>query len=256
MTYNFDPERWYANERAAIEAEHRAQGWSPERYDAALEDLDRRLDEMQQRLDGTYQIPDADRARAARESISRGRFEIRIAGFGGQGVVTVGRILGTAFSIHGNRNSVNTQSYGPESRGGACRSEVVVADGEINYPYVRKADVLVALSQQALDAYVEALKEGGRLVIDPEAVRTIPRPERFRVTPVPTVAIAHAAGDVKFQNMAALGALYAVISDLLQEEHLVKAIRESVPAKTVAGNLAAFERGKAHVTSGACEEAE
>jgi 2-oxoglutarate ferredoxin oxidoreductase subunit gamma len=256
MTYNFDPERWYANERVALEAERRAEGWSAERYEAALEDLDRRLDEMQQRLDRTYQIPGAGCARTEAEAVSRGRFEIRIAGFGGQGVVTVGRILGTAFSIHGNRNSVNTQSYGPESRGGACRSEVVVADGEINYPYVRKADVLVALSQVALDTYVEDLKEGGRLVIDPEAVRTVPGPERFRVTAVPTVAIAHAAGDVKFQNMAALGALYAVISDLLPEEHLVKAIRESVPAKTVAGNLAAFEQGKASVISGACEEAE
>jgi 2-oxoglutarate ferredoxin oxidoreductase subunit gamma len=166
-------------------------------------------------------------------------------------VITIGRILGTAFSIHANRNSVNTQSYGPESRGGACRSEVVISDGEINYPYVRKADVLVALSQVALDTYVEDLKEGATLIVDPEAVRTIPRPERFRVVAVPTVRIAHAAGDVKFQNMAALGALYAVITALLPEDGLVMAIRESVPAKTLAGNLAAFEQGKAFVRTNA-----
>jgi len=78
------------------------------------------------------------------------RFEIRIAGFGGQGVVTIGRILGTAFSVHGGKNSVNTQSYGPESRGGACRSEVVVSEGDINYPYVRNADVLSATWDRAM----------------------------------------------------------------------------------------------------------
>jgi 2-oxoglutarate ferredoxin oxidoreductase subunit gamma len=172
------------------------------------------------------------------------RFEIRIAGFGGQGVVTIGRILGTAFSIHGGRNSVNTQSYGPESRGGACRSEVVVSDGEINYPYVRRADVLVALSQVALDNYIADLKEGGILIIDPQAVQTVPAAERFRVFPVPTMAIAHEIGDVKFQNTAVLGALHAFIADLIREPDLVQALRESVPAATVDRNLAAFESGK------------
>jgi 2-oxoglutarate ferredoxin oxidoreductase subunit gamma len=250
MTYNFDPDRWYANERAALDAERRAGTLSAERYEAALDDLERRLDEMQKRLDGSYQLPGpgvSDRAREGRAVTARGRFEIRIAGFGGQGVVTIGRVLGTAFSIHGNLNSVNTQSYGPESRGGACRSEVVVADGEINYPYVRKADVLVALSQVALDTYVEDLKAGGTLVTDAEAVRSIPHPERFRGVAVPTLSIAHAAGDVKFQNMAALGALYAVIAERLAEDHLVAAIRDSVPAATLTGNLAAFETGKTFV---------
>ncbi len=89
------------------------------------------------------------------------RFEIRVAGFGGQGVVTIGRVLGVAFTIYEGLNSVNTRSYGPESRGGACRSEVVVSQGEIHYPSVRKADVLVALSQTALDTYIRDLKEDG-----------------------------------------------------------------------------------------------
>lgn len=177
------------------------------------------------------------------------RFEIRIAGFGGQGVVTVGRILGTAFSIYGGRNSVNTQSYGPESRGGACRSEVVVSDGEINYPYVRKADVLVALSQVALDTYIEDLKEGGVLIIDPQAVQNVPAAERFRLFPVPTLAIAHEVGDVKYQNTAVLGALHAFIAELIREADLVQALRESVPPATVDRNLAAFEKGRDFVRS-------
>ena len=87
------------------------------------------------------------------------RFEIRIAGFGGQGVVTIGKVLGYAFTLHEGVNSVNTRSYGPESRGGACRSELVVSRSEIHYPGVRNADILVALSQTALDAYIGDLKD-------------------------------------------------------------------------------------------------
>lgn len=188
-------------------------------------------------------------------TVDRGhRFEIRIAGFGGQGVVTIGRILGTAFTIHGGRNSVNTQSYGPESRGGACRSEVVLADGEINYPYVRKADVLVALSQSALDTYIEDLKEGGILVIDSQGVQSVPRPERFRMVSVPALLIAQETGSVKAQNMAALGALYALIADLVREPDLLRAISESVSPATFEGNAAAFEKGKQYVRSNFIQE--
>jgi 2-oxoglutarate ferredoxin oxidoreductase subunit gamma len=183
-------------------------------------------------------------------TVNRGqRFEIRIAGFGGQGVVTIGKILGTAFTIYGGKNSVNTQSYGPESRGGACRSEVVLADGEINYPYVRKADVLVALSQSALDTYVEDLKEGGILVTDSQGVKTVPRPERFRMIPVPALAMAQETGSVRSQNMVALGALYALIADLVQEPHLLRAIKESMSPAAFDGNAAAFEKGKQYVRS-------
>lgn len=180
---------------------------------------------------------------------ARDRYEIRIAGFGGQGVVTIGRILGTALTIYGGQNSVNTQSYGPESRGGACRSEVVCSDGRISYPYVREADVLVALSQVALDAYVENVKEGGIVVTDAHAVRTVPRPERFRLAPVPTLEIAHEVGDVKAQNMVALGALYALIADMVSESDLMAALRDGLPAVTLARNTEAFEKGRDYVRS-------
>lgn len=177
------------------------------------------------------------------------RFEIRIAGFGGQGVVTVGKILGTALTVYGGRNSVNTQSYGPESRGGACRSEVVCSEGTINYPYVRKADVLVALSQVALDTYLESVKDGGILVTDSQAVQDVPGSERFRMVSVPTVEIANEVGSIKFQNMVALGALYALIAERIAEADLMSALRDNLPAATLASNAAAFERGKAYVQS-------
>ena len=174
------------------------------------------------------------------------RYEIRIAGFGGQGVVTVGKVLGMAAALHDRKNAVQTQSYGPESRGGACKSEVVLSDGEINYPKVRSADVLVALSQTALDAYLKELKTGGLLIIDPLTVmKEIPRTD-VRVAKVPTAEIALEVGDKKVQNMVALGAL-ASLSGVLSQKSLEEAIEETVPPKTLMKNLEAFHRGVEYV---------
>ena len=174
------------------------------------------------------------------------RYEIRIAGFGGQGVVTIGKLLGTAFSVYSDKNSVNTQSYGPESRGGACRSEIVVSNGEINYPYVRAAEVFIALSQLAYDAYINQLKDGGILIIDPDTVK-IAEDSRYLVYRMPLVKIADEAGNVKYLNSVALGGLSALIGDLLPRAALVKAIEAYMPPRTVKGNLLAFEKGRSYV---------
>ena len=175
------------------------------------------------------------------------RFEIRVAGFGGQGVVTIGKVLGSAFTIHEGINSVNTRSYGPESRGGACRSEVVVSPGEIHYPSVRKADVLVALSQTALNAYIRDLKKDGILLIDPNSVKDIPKD--FICYGVPAMNIAHSVGNVKFQNSAVLGALAALLKPMIKKESLKSAIAENVPPKTIEKNIAAFEAGWTHIVN-------
>jgi len=171
------------------------------------------------------------------------RYEIRIAGFGGQGVVTIGKILGEAFSLYEGKNSVNTQSYGPESRGGACKSEVVVSAGEIHYPNVRKADVLVALSQVALDRYLPDLKEGGILLLDPGSVKDVPDLDKYQVHEVPSMEIAYKIGGVRYQNSVALGALYGLILHLIKESSLLKAISDNVPRNTVEINKEAFKRG-------------
>ncbi|MGD2038324.1 MAG: 2-oxoacid:acceptor oxidoreductase family protein [Desulfobacterales bacterium] len=176
------------------------------------------------------------------------RFEIRIAGFGGQGVVTIGRVLGHAFTIHEDLNSVNTRSYGPESRGGACRSEVVVSKSEIYYPGVRNADILVALSQTALDAYISDLKDSGILLIDPNAVKKVPK--AVCTYQVPAMEFAHELGSVKYQNAVALGALAAILNRRIKKESLARAIAENVPPKTIDKNMAAFEKGWAHVWPG------
>jgi len=175
------------------------------------------------------------------------RLEIRIAGFGGQGVVTIGRVLGIAFTIHEGINSVNTRSYGPESRGGACRSEVVVSQGEIHYPSVRKADVLVALSQPALDKYVRDMKEGGILLIDPNSVKDVPN--NLVCHEVPAMEIAHSVGNVKYQNSVVLGALASLLKTMIKKESLKSAVSENVPPETIEMNIEAFEAGWAHIVN-------
>ena len=175
------------------------------------------------------------------------RFEIRVAGFGGQGVVTIGRVLGVAFTIHEGINSVNTHSYGPESRGGACRSEVVVSQGEIHYPSVRKADVLVALSQTALDKYIRDLKEDGILLIDPNSVKEVPK--NICCYEVPAMEVAHSVGDVKYQNSVVLGALAALLESMIKKESLKSAVSENIPPVTIEKNIEAFEAGWAHIVN-------
>jgi 2-oxoglutarate ferredoxin oxidoreductase subunit gamma len=173
------------------------------------------------------------------------RYEIRIAGFGGQGVVTVGKIVGAAAALYDKKNAVQTQSYGPESRGGACKSEVVLSDGEIHYPKVRSADVLIALSQPALDVYLKDLKPGGLLIIDPlTVIKEIPRTD-IEVVRVPTAEIAVEVGNKKFQNMVALGVL-ASLTGVLSREGLEKAIEDTVPPQTLPKNLEAFQKGIAY----------
>ena len=175
------------------------------------------------------------------------RFEVRVAGFGGQGVVTIGRVLGVAFTIYEGKNSVNTRSYGPESRGGACRSEVVVSEGEIHYPSVRKADILVALSQPALDKYIQDLKEGGILLIDPNSVKNVP--QNLVCYEVPAMEIAHSVGNVKYQNLVVLGALAALLKSMLKKESLKSAVSENIPPETIKKNIEAFEAGWAYIVN-------
>src|SRR5574344_423285 len=98
------------------------------------------------------------------------RTEIRIAGFGGQGVIMAGIIVGKAAALYDNINAVQTQSYGPEARGGASKTEVVISDDEIYYPKVQEPDILVAMSHTALIKYLDDLKDNGILIIDLDMV--------------------------------------------------------------------------------------
>lgn len=132
-----------------------------------------------------------------------------------------------------------------KSRGGACRSEVVVSRSEIHYPSVRKADILVALTQTALDTYIRDINEEGILLIDPNSVKDVPKSHVcYRV---PAMEIAHSVGNVKYQNSAVLGALAALLKSMIKKESMKSAVSENVPPKTVEKNIEAFEKGWAHI---------
>lgn len=171
------------------------------------------------------------------------RFEIRFAGFGGQGIIRAGLMMAMAACIYEGRNAVQTQSYGPESRGGACKSEVVISDEEIDYPKVVEPDILVVMSQAAYNTYAENVKKGGILLLDPDMV-PVHESESVgvRVFMIPTTKIAEQLGKTIVANVVMLGALVA-ITNLISVETFRKSLLNNIPKGTEKLNLAALEKG-------------
>jgi len=170
------------------------------------------------------------------------RLEVRLAGFGGQGIIRAGLMLAMASCIYGSKNAVQTQSYGPESRGGSCKSEVVISDEEIDYPRVDEPDVLVVMSQEAFNTYADTVKPGGTLLLDPQMV---PRHEfrgTARVFMVPSTKMAEELGKTIVANVVMLGALVA-LTNLTSVEAFKNSLLSNIPKGTEKLNLTAFEKG-------------
>lgn len=170
------------------------------------------------------------------------RIEIRLAGFGGQGIIKSGIIIAAAACLYAGKNAVQTQSYGPESRGGACKSEVVISDGEIDFPKVVEPEILVVMSQQAYNDYVGDVKMGGTVIIDSEMVPHEKELKDIKVFRVPATKIAGELGKKIVANVVMLGA-FTAITNLLDKEAVKEAIKANVPRGTEELNLAAFEKG-------------
>ena len=169
------------------------------------------------------------------------RVEVRISGLGGQGVVLAGQILGRA-AIHDGKYVVQTQSYGAEARGSAAKSEVIISDKQIGFPKVRKCDILVAMSQSALDSYLRDLKENGVLLIDESIVKEVP-PVKARVLKVPATRISERELKSKiFANVVMLGALAKKVK-AVSEKAMEKGIMDSVSEETREENIKAFRQG-------------
>ena len=165
---------------------------------------------------------------------------IRLAGFGGQGVVMAGYVLGHAGVLDGG-NAMQTQSYGSESRGGACKSDVIISEGEILELAPSALDVLVAMSQPALDKYLQNLKGEGILIYDNGLVK--PGNGCRRTFGLPATDIAHRTfGRDVVANVIMLGCL-AGLTGVVSRDSLRKAVSQTVPPKTVDMNLQAFEEG-------------
>lgn len=170
------------------------------------------------------------------------RTEVRIAGFGGQGIIRAGLMLAMAACIHSDKNAVQTQSYGPESRGGSCKSEVVISDEEIDYPKVVDPDILIVLSQEAFNKYSDSLKPSGTLLLDQDMVPRHEFNDKARVFMVPSTKIAEELGRTIVANVVMLGALVA-ITGITQPEAFKNSLLSNIPKGTEKLNLAAFEKG-------------
>lgn len=170
------------------------------------------------------------------------RYEIRLSGEGGQGLVLAGAILAEAVGIYGGKHVTFTQSYGPESRGGSCRSDVVVSDEPVNYPICTRLDLLLALTQKACDSYSRQLKPDGLLIVDEGRVSVIPS-GTFRVCRLPILQTARVklAKEV-VANMLCVG-IVGVLSGHASREDLQKAVLAKVPKGTQEINRRALEAG-------------
>ncbi len=171
-----------------------------------------------------------------------GRVDIRLSGSGGQGMITSGAILGFA-AVYDGKQAVQTKSYGPEARGGAARAEVVVSDEDINYVKVLKADILVALTQEAADKFSSDVVDGGIVIVDDLLVKNKPE-GNFKLYSYPIIkTAAEKVGKSMVANIVTLGVLNA-IANIVDFDNLEKAILAKVPKGTEELNKTALRAGK------------
>jgi len=168
--------------------------------------------------------------------------EIRVAGFGGQGVILSALVLGKAASIHQGEFATMTQNFGPEARGGACSAQLLLSDKPILYPYVAQPDVLVVMSQEAYSKFVPELKDRGTLLIERDLVRVTDLPKETRVYSVPATRLAEELGKRMVLNIVMVG-FFTAVTQLLEADAVRKAVADSVPAHFRDLNVKAFDRG-------------
>ena len=174
----------------------------------------------------------------------RAYHEIIITGFGGQGIILAGNILGKAASLFEKKNATLIQSYGPEARGGSCLAQLVISDEGIEYPYVEKPHILICMSQEGFDKNIPKLIKGGALITDSGLVDIDRKkvPKGVKVHSIPATSFAEEMGVKMMANIIMLSFMTAV-TGLVSHDALKKAVASSVPKGTEEKNLAGLERG-------------
>lgn len=172
------------------------------------------------------------------------RLEIRLSGFGGQGIIRSGEIVGRAATLYDGRYATFTQSYGPESRGGACAAQVIIADDpvELSYPHLVDPAILIIMSQGAYNKYVPGFRRDGLLIVDEELVDLDEAAEHLRVIGIPATRLAESLGRRIVANVVMLG-FVVTMTDIVSAEAMKKAVLDSVPEGTEELNTRAFEAG-------------
>lgn len=168
--------------------------------------------------------------------------EIRFSGFGGQGIIRCGLITGKAISLYDNKHSTMTQSFGPEARGSACSSQLVISEDRVLYPYITRPEILVAMSQEAYEKYEPELREDGILIIDKDLVRLKPPREKIKVYAIPSTRFAEELGNRIIANLVMLG-FFTAVTRAVSPEAMKKALPGLVPDRFLELNIKAFDKG-------------
>ena len=169
------------------------------------------------------------------------REEIVIGGFGGQGIILAGYVVGKAATIFDHKNAALTQDYGPAARGGACRAQVIISDSPISYPVVENPSVMVVMSQVAYTKYTAGLSRDVWLFIEEDLVKTEEQlTDHFYA--IPATRMAEELGRRTVSNVVMLGFLTA-IKQIVSVEAMKESVLDSVPKGTEELNERAFARG-------------
>lgn len=181
--------------------------------------------------------------RVPRDLGKKERTEVKLGGFGGQGIILAGVILGRAATVYAKRNAVMSQSFGPESRGGACMAEIIIADEEIAYPRPMAPDVVVMMSQEAYGTYAKSRPEHSLLIVDEDLVELNEDLEKGKaVLKAPATRLAEGLGRRMVANIAMLGFLCGC-TNVVSVAATREAVKASVPKGTEELNLKAFDAG-------------
>lgn len=168
--------------------------------------------------------------------------DIRLSGFGGQGIIKSGLLIGKAASLFGRKFATTTQSFGPEARGGACSVQLVIDDIQVQYPYIHQTDILVSMSQEAFNKYIIDLKDGGILLTDADMVDIGKIGKKYNAYAIPSTRFAEELGNRIFANIIMVG-FFSAITNVLDQGDVLSALPGSVPARFLVKNQEALRRG-------------
>lgn len=168
--------------------------------------------------------------------------EIRFSGFGGQGIIRCGLITGKALSLFDDKNATLTQSFGPEARGSACSSQLVVSEYRVLYPYIASPEILISMSQEAYEKYEPELRDDGILIIDKDLVKMKPARGKIKAFSIPSTRFAEELGNRIIANLVMLG-FFTAIAKVVTPEAMKKALPGLVPGRFLDLNIKAFDKG-------------
>jgi 2-oxoglutarate ferredoxin oxidoreductase subunit gamma len=162
--------------------------------------------------------------------------DIRFSGYGGQGVIRMGLIIGKALSLYDNKYATMTQSFGPEARGSACSSQLVVSEDRVLYPYITTPEILISMSQEAYDNYEPELKDNSIMIIDNDLVKLRPSKSKIKIYSVPATRLAEELGNRIIANLVMIG-FFTAITKTASQDSIKKALPGLVPDRFLNLNI-------------------